>query len=164
MNERTSPMSCLHCPVDGCCSVRCMVPGEPASKANSRQFVKINGIPRIVKSPKALAYVRMWNTVFPEHRTSTDPKAKPLYESLVRIYLKIYYRTRRPDLDESLILDLLQNRFIKNDRQVREKHIYWSIDKDNPRSEFILTPLEGCHCDTDVGCLLRKFRTEEGCC
>ncbi len=50
--------------------------------------------------------------------------------------LTIYYATRRPDLDESLILDLLQGVAYRNDRQVRERHVFWGLDKDNPRTEI----------------------------
>ena len=39
----------------------------------------------------------------------------------------IYYSSRRPDLDESLILDLMQGVIYKNDRQVKQKNIYWGL-------------------------------------
>ena len=45
------------------------------------------------------------------------------------------------DLDESLILDLLQDVAYANDRQVKEKHIYWmGVDKENPRCEIEVSP------------------------
>ena len=50
--------------------------------------------------------------------------------------MTIYYASRRPDLDESLVLDLLQGVTYLNDRQVKEKHIYWGLDKENPRCEI----------------------------
>jgi Holliday junction resolvase RusA-like endonuclease len=53
----------------------------------------------------------------------------------------IHYASRRPDLDESLILDLLQGVAYVNDRQVKEKHIYWGLDKENPRAEIIVDVL-----------------------
>lgn len=62
-------------------------------------------------------------------------------------HITIWYGSRRPDLDESLILDLLQvdpkkykdnKGVILNDRQVREKHIYWRLDPANPRCEIKL--------------------------
>jgi Holliday junction resolvase RusA-like endonuclease len=52
--------------------------------------------------------------------------------------MRIFYASRRPDLDESLILDLLQDVAYVNDRQVKEKHIYWGLDKDNPRTEMLI--------------------------
>jgi Holliday junction resolvase RusA-like endonuclease len=59
-----------------------------------------------------------------------------LLEGDLRISITIYYASRRPDLDESLILDLLQGYVYANDRQIKEKHIYWGLDKENPRSEI----------------------------
>jgi Holliday junction resolvase RusA-like endonuclease len=59
----------------------------------------------------------------------------------VRVTMKIYYASRRPDLDESLILDLLQDVVYINDRQVKEKHIYWGLDKENPRTEMLIEKL-----------------------
>ena len=63
--------------------------------------------------------------------------------------LRIFYATQRPDLDESVVLDVLQDRYEKiggqrvlvqpgvyrNDRQVREKHVFHAIDRANPRAE-----------------------------
>jgi hypothetical protein len=56
----------------------------------------------------------------------------------LRITMTIFYASRRPDLDESLILDLMQDRVYVNDRQVKERHIYWGLDPDNPRAEIII--------------------------
>jgi Holliday junction resolvase RusA-like endonuclease len=52
------------------------------------------------------------------------------------VTMKIYYHSRRPDLDESLILDLMQGIVYENDRQVKEKHITWGLDKEAPRAEI----------------------------
>ena len=52
--------------------------------------------------------------------------------------IKIYYATRRPDLDESVVLDCMQGLIYANDRQVKEKHIYWGLDKENPRAEIVV--------------------------
>lgn len=54
----------------------------------------------------------------------------------LKITLHIWYASRRPDLDESLILDLLQGVIYENDRQVKEKHCYWHLDQNNPRTFF----------------------------
>jgi Holliday junction resolvase RusA-like endonuclease len=58
------------------------------------------------------------------------------FEDDVVVSMTIYYASRRPDLDESLVLDLLQGIAYVNDRQVKEKHIFWGLDKDNPRCEI----------------------------
>jgi len=59
----------------------------------------------------------------------------------LKVTMTIHYASRRPDLDESLILDLMQDVFYVNDRQVKEKHIYWGLDKENPRTEIIIEAL-----------------------
>ena len=129
--------------------------GEPASKANSRRAVmlpKKGGGKRagFIKSEKALDYADAAEKQIPSY-------AMVMFDAPVRVVMKIYYSTQRPDLDESLILDLLQakifidkptkKRFIEkkgvylNDRLVREKHIYHGIDKQNPRAEILVEPI-----------------------
>ncbi len=107
--------------------------GEAASKANSRKIVSINGNPRLIKSAKALSYVEAF-------RLQCRP-LNPMFEGDVSVDMTIYYASRRPDLDESVILDALQGRVYLNDRQVREKHIRWGLDKDNPRAEITVSLL-----------------------
>ena len=102
------------------------VVGEPASKANSRKAVVIRGKPAFIKSQKARDYVKAFGEQCP-----TLPE---LITDDVLVEILIYYASRRPDLDESLILDCMQDKIYKNDRQVKQKKIYWSLDKDNPRS------------------------------
>lgn len=101
--------------------------GEPASKANSRKMVYVRGKPLFIKSEKALAYCKAFKQQAHEAH---------VIEGDVAVHMKIYYASRRPDLDESLILDLLQGVAYENDRQVKEKHIYWGLDKENPRTEI----------------------------
>ena len=100
--------------------------GEPASKANSRKAVLIGGRPRFIKSKKALEYVKAFN--------SQCPILDELFTEDVKVEMIIYYASRRPDLDESLILDCMQNKIYANDRQVKQKMIYWQLDKENPRT------------------------------
>jgi Holliday junction resolvase RusA-like endonuclease len=106
--------------------------GEPASKANSRKMVTIGGSPRLIKSAKALSYASAFKL---------QARAGRMIEGDVAVHIKIWYASRRPDLDESLILDLLQDVAYKNDRQVKEKHIYWALDPQNPRCEIRVEPL-----------------------
>ena len=107
-----------------------VVYGEPASKANSRKLVLFGKRPASIKSDKARGYARDF--------LLQVRALNPLLEGELRMDLWIYYATQRPDLDESLILDLLQDKVYKNDRQVRERHVYHQIDKDNPRIEVII--------------------------
>ena len=109
------------------------VHGEPASKANSRQLVTIRGKPAFIKSKKARNYEK---TFAPQ-----CPQINPPVEFDVRVTLTIFYATRRPDLDEAVILDCMQGKIYKNDRQVKEKHVFWGLDRENPRSEVTVEKL-----------------------
>lgn len=111
-----------------------VIHGEPASKANSRKMVTIKGKPRLIKSKKALDYCK----VFAEQ----CPTLENLIEGDVSVSITIFYASRRPDLDESVILDEMQKRIYLNDRQVKEKHIYWGLDRENPRSHIRVETLE----------------------
>jgi Holliday junction resolvase RusA-like endonuclease len=108
--------------------------GEPASKANSRRVVRFGGMSRLIKSQKALNY----SDVF---RQQCQPLGRLMTGDL-RVTLHIYYASRRPDLDESLILDLMQGLIYENDRQVKERHAYWGLDPENPRAEILIEKIE----------------------
>jgi hypothetical protein len=109
------------------------VKGEPASKANSRRVVKFGSMSRLIKSQKALDY----SDYFRQQITPITP----LMSGDIRMHITIFYASRRPDLDESLILDLLQGLVYVNDRQVKERHTYWGLDPENPRAEIIIEQL-----------------------
>ena len=117
--------------------------GEPCSKANSRRLVKSKtGRPLFIKSQKALDYVKSFER--------QCQKIDPLFEKDVAVKITIYYASRRPDLDESLILDCMQGLVYKNDRQVKEKHIIWGgVDKENPRAVISVCDLQDRICQGD---------------
>ncbi|OGA95027.1 MAG: hypothetical protein A3E79_06600, partial [Burkholderiales bacterium RIFCSPHIGHO2_12_FULL_61_11] len=121
-------------------------------KANSRKIVTIAGRPSSIKSEKARDYEYQAVRQIP-------PAARQALEGPVSVTLRIFYASERPDLDESVILDVLQHRWSKakkhketgvvlvpreivqkgvycNDRQVREKHVFHAIDRKNPRAEI----------------------------
>lgn len=107
--------------------------GQAYSKANRRQMV-INPKtkkPMFIKNDKALAYAEdFMRQVVWGHEA---------IECKLALYCTMYYKTERPDLDESLVMDCLEKSgVIKNDRLIREKHIYHFIDKDNPRVDIEL--------------------------
>lgn len=109
-----------------------VVKGEPASKANSRRMVMFGKKPAFIKSAKAISYAEAF---------SLQVQALPeMMQGELRVDMWIYYATQRPDLDESLILDLLQGKVYENDRQVRERHCYHYIDKADPRVEILIQP------------------------
>lgn len=130
--------------------------GEPASKGNSRQIVTIAGRPSSIKSKKARSYES-------DALRQVPPIARVRLGGPVRVTLRIFYATERPDLDESVVLDVLQDRWCRalrsgdgkpmervlgqagvyrNDRQVREKHVFHGIDRKNPRTEVVVEPLQ----------------------
>lgn len=63
------------------------------------------------------------------------PRLEPLFVGELSIEIDIFYASHRKDLDESLILDGLQDKIYSNDRQVREKHVRHFIDRANPRAD-----------------------------
>lgn len=128
-----------------------MIIGQPASKANSRRLVSIDDSPRSIKSKAALAFEKSMLRQIP-------PKARVQLDGPVRVSLRIWYASERPDLDESIILDCLQDRYktrksktgpvrelvqrgvYKNDRQVRAKVVVHGIDRENPRVHVVVEP------------------------
>lgn len=103
----------------------CVVNQEPASKANSRRLVKWGKRVVSIKSAKAEQFVR-------HLKGELAPRHKLLTQDLI-VELVIFYKTRRPDLDESLVLDALQGIAYENDRQVKKKLVTWGLDPANPR-------------------------------
>jgi len=98
--------------------------GEPASKSNGRRWTG----KFLIKSEKALNYSEAFKQQCPVLSTLMDGD--------LRVTIKIFYASRRPDLDPSLIYDLMQDRIYKNDRALKEQHLYWGLDKENPRAEI----------------------------
>lgn len=119
--------------------------GEPASKANSRKIVMIRGRPASIKSDKARNYA----VKFIAQCQTLDE----LFDNDVKVEMLIYYSSRRPDLDESLILDLMQGTIYKNDRQVKQKNIYWGLDRENPRTIIRVSALESGDIPSYLRCL-----------
>jgi len=98
--------------------------GEPASKANSRRWTG----KYFIKSKKALDYSAQF--------LKQCPVLSPLIIGDLRVTIKIWYASRRPDLDASLIFDLMQEKIYPNDRAIKEQHLYWALDPKNPRAEI----------------------------
>lgn len=137
--------------------------GQPASKANSREIVarkvrskttgELQTRPMSIKSEAARDYEKAVLKQVP-------PKARQRLEGPVRVAIRIWYASERPDLDESVILDCLQDRYewvkrgtdekkvlvhrgvYRNDRQVRQKVILHGIDRANPRAHIVVEPLQ----------------------
>lgn len=138
-------------------TIRLTLFGRVASKANSRKIVTIAGRPSVIKSADALLFER-------EALRQIPPTCRVQLQGPVAVSMWIFYDSQRPDLDESLVLDVLQDRWstprdkatkkpigprelvqkgvYANDRQVREKHVYHGIDKANPRVVIEVRPMD----------------------
>jgi len=159
--EVENPFATTAAPAQYTAPIEFVILGEPASKANSREIGilkfkdketgDLKTRPTVRKSDKALAYEEAALRQIP-------PRARVRIEGPVRVTLRIFYASERPDLDESVVLDVLQDRYAKdkvkdervlvqrgvyrNDRQVREKHVYHGIDRKNPRCEVRIEPMQ----------------------
>lgn len=105
------------------------IDGELCSKANSRRIVNRGKYPRVIKSQKALDYEYTALLQLKEQLESHET-----FQGYVSLECHVWYASRRPDLDISLIQDILErNGVYKNDRQVAEIVALKYIDKENPR-------------------------------
>jgi hypothetical protein len=129
--------------------------GEPASKANSRIHRPSPNVPggvMVIKGKKALAYEA-------DGMRQIPPACRLRLVGDVKVTMRIWYATRRPDMAEDLLLDMLQDRtkldkrvgkrvllqagVYRNDRQVAWKDIRrMGIDAANPRTEIEVEALE----------------------
>jgi hypothetical protein len=101
--------------------------GEPASKANSRRLVSFGQRIASIKSKKALSYQDAF-------RMQCRTQVNMLTSADVKVEMLILYASRRPDLDESLILDCMQDIVYLNDRQVKQKKYLLGIKQGSPQN------------------------------
>ena len=108
------------------------VSGEPASKSNQRRIVMIGKSPRVIKSKKALDYLKGFGI--------QCPRLNPLLLDDLELEVEVWFASRRPDLDGavSLIMDAMQGLVYKNDRQIKVIKAFWNLDRKNPRSYITL--------------------------
>ena len=118
-----------------------IIEGEPASKSNSRKIVTFGKRPALIKSEKARNYEKIF--------ALQCPQLENLIDNDVKVELIVYYASRRPDLDESVVLDCMQGKIYVNDRQVKQKHIYWGLDRERSRTHVRVSPLEACDLPSD---------------
>lgn len=133
--------------------------GEPCSKANSRELATVGPKDKrkmiFRKSDAALEYEANALKQIP-------PKLRLQIPDRLSVTLRIFYANPTCDLDESIVLDVMQNRHklveipgqekkhrvliqagvYVNDNQVKEKHVYHHIDKLNPRTEVRIVSIE----------------------
>lgn len=112
--------------------------GNLQSKSNSRMLVTNPKTkkPIFIKSAKAR---KTFNDMALQANAQWN---KPPLEGPVSLMATIYYQSRRSDLDESLLMDLLEGVCYLNDRQIEHKNIWKKFDKDNPRVEVEVVEYE----------------------
>jgi Holliday junction resolvase RusA-like endonuclease len=124
--------------------------GQAVSAKNAKiQSVK-HGRAFSFKNPKLEAFEDAFILQVP-------PEARQAWSCRVAVSLTLYYASDRPDLDPTVIYDLLQSPrqigrhlrkgagVIQNDRQIVETHAYKRIDAKNPRIEVRIVPVEWEH-------------------
>jgi len=144
--------------------IRFTILGQPVSMKNSRQIVKFGDKPALIKSPEARDYERTASLQIP-------PDARQMLQGPVRVTMRLWYASERPDLDGALLLDILAAKYrrekgklqkvadgeyvygegervlvskgvYENDRQCRELHFYHGIDRANPRAEVEIEAMQ----------------------
>lgn len=104
--------------------------GELCSKSNSRRIVLRGKYPRVIKSDKALNYEKISDLQL--RKQLVNHRA---FEGYVSMEAHVYYASKRPDLDISLLQDVLEKAGVfLNDRQIVEIHAFKYWDKENPRT------------------------------
>lgn len=120
-----------------------VIHGQPYSKANRRKMVYVGKAgskrPMFIKSKEARTYE---DDAMLQLIILKDENDWQMIEEDCAITITIYYASRRPDLDPSIILDVLQKaEIVKNDRLFTEMHLYKAIDKEKPRAEICIHDL-----------------------
>jgi Holliday junction resolvase RusA-like endonuclease len=113
--------------------------GKLVSKANSRRAVPGRTktgktFNRYIKSESALDFEQsaLWQL------KKIVGNKKPLQGELA-LEVTVFYESRRPDLDISLLCDVLEKAGVyENDRQIHQIVATKMYDKENPRCEFIV--------------------------
>lgn len=133
--------------------------GKLYSKSNSRKLVTNwkTKKPMFIKSGGALKTTEDYIL-----QAKEQYKGEPLKGELW-LYAKIYYKDRRPDLDDSLLCDILQAAgVIENDRMIFHKELHKDFDKDNPRVEVRLETMEELKSRPHPVDILRELSEEAG--
>ncbi len=102
--------------------------GEPISQQRRHDVVVSDGVARLVTSRPA----RLWqNLAVPQllNRRPTRPLALDL-----ALDCRFWSSARRSPVDEGLVIEVLERAaIIAHGRQIREKHVFAAIDRDDPR-------------------------------
>jgi len=130
-------------------SVLVTVDIQPASKHNSRKRMMLGKHVKYVLSDAAYAFKQMADLQIPN-------SARIMMRGRVMVSMLLIYASDQPDLDDTIVCDVLQTEFIGpaknglvkrpgviiNDRQIVEKHLYKSIVAEHPRAIIQVDELE----------------------
>ena len=108
--------------------------GSLPSLKNQRRIVtnRRTGKPMSIKSAPAMQYAEVFNAQLPGN-------ARINYRGPVSLRCRVWYPSRRNDLDIEYLKDLLQ-RFcvLHNDRSVMHQEAWKGLDRDYPRIHFTI--------------------------
>ena len=113
------------------------ISGTLPSMKNQRRIVTNRKTGKLlsIKSEKAMDYEQVFLSQVPQ-------KARVNYLGDVSLRVRVWYPSRRNDLDVSYLCDLLAKaEIIGNDRQIRHIDAWGGVSKDDPRVIFSLYPL-----------------------
>jgi len=119
--------------------VTATISGMLPSLKNQRRIVtnRRTGKPMSIKSSGAMEYAATFNHQLPK-------AARINYDGPVSLRCRVWYPSRRNDLDIEYLKDLLQlYGVIKNDRQVFHQEAWKGRDPERPRIHFTITPYTG---------------------
>lgn len=116
--------------------------GAVYSLKNSKTLTTRGGRVRTIKNWKARRFQETFCQQVPvQYRNlGIGSREKPL-----RGTITVFYPSYRQDVDVEAVWDLLQvSGVVKNDRYIREKHIYGFVDGNRPRVEIRLEEIQEC--------------------
>ena len=110
-----------------------VVKGQMASKSNRRQPRSKDG--RVIRIEKSEAAKTFTDSAILQLKVQAKHYVGYLPVKVqCGVILEIYYRDMRSDVDGELFYDCLQKAgIVVNDRLIRTKLVYGSVDKENPR-------------------------------
>lgn len=120
-------------PLDAVCVV---IPGKPVS---TNQTYRTGKAGHWFKSEASVAWQNL--VTLCASRAMQDAKREP-FACPVEVAITFYFADERPDLDGPIkgLLDRLQPRVYRNDRQVRRLVVDRKVDKTSPRTEVHVRP------------------------
>ena len=116
-----------------------IIKGSTPSKSNSYKVIRLGNRCGLGKQKHLEVYEKSFKAQISEY------KKEPIIDGLFSFEIDVYYDSRRPDLDNSLkvVLDCLQKaEVIKNDNLCMQILARKHLDKENPRCEFSIKPIQ----------------------